>query len=446
MVEPTADRRATEAGDLGPHAPGPTALEAELEPRITRLEQLVAALELLLERFQGTSTAFGATVFDNLDDPAASHAVLSILVASTADARWDVNALRRAVRDLDITQDPEIERPLLTRLGALAGSAVELKARFEAYRGSIGHSTPPRSPNAEAQLHQVVALSGRALLDISEVVDRPREERPAALAASSVTAAGSAARVPARRRAPTALRVPAAWTLLQLARRRRNRLIAESAALAVVAIVVLGSVVDRGGAVPDTQLGAGSSSAVPGQTNGGVALGSFAPTGSLLPASSPEPGGTGPTATPRASSAAPGAPGPTPRPTPAPAPTQNATAATRFDDRITAAADSIDELLGSITTAVQGSDFAAAKAGAEDITATAQAERSWLVSHPPRTCYQPFHAAAMAAYAELITKAGTIAADADAGDDNAIHQDVASSHNDVASLRQAGNKAVAFCA
>ena len=52
----------------------------------------------------------------------------------------------------------------------------------------------------------------------------------------------------------------------------------------------------------------------------------------------------------------------------------------------------------------------------------------------------------MAAYDELIVTATGIAQSAEAGDANAIHPQVASAHGDVATLRQAGDKAIAACA
>jgi hypothetical protein len=110
------------------------------------------------------------------------------------------------------------------------------------------------------------------------------------------------------------------------------------------------------------------------------------------------------------------------------------------------AADSIDGLLGSITTAVHDGDLPSAKTGAEEIASIATAEQSWLVSHPAAACFESFQDSALATYGFLIATATSIAQNADAGDGNAIHQEVGTSHGDVSALRQAGTKAVTACA
>jgi hypothetical protein len=86
------------------------------------------------------------------------------------------------------------------------------------------------------------------------------------------------------------------------------------------------------------------------------------------------------------------------------------------------------------------------KAAADEIATIATRERSWLRSHPSKACYDSFQEAAVARYTDLIATATAIAADADAGDANAIHKEVASAHGDVSALKQAGNRAVASCA
>ena len=91
--------------------------------------------------------------------------------------------------------------------------------------------------------------------------------------------------------------------------------------------------------------------------------------------------------------------------------------------------------------ATQAGDFAAAKAAAQDLENLAAAERAWLLAHPPATCYETHHANALARYADLIATAVEIQADADAANANAIFNDVAGGHADVAALKLAANKA-----
>jgi hypothetical protein len=98
-----------------------------------------------------------------------------------------------------------------------------------------------------------------------------------------------------------------------------------------------------------------------------------------------------------------------------------------------------------VSAAVQSTDLAEVKAAATKITTIAKAERSWLLAHPAKTCYAPYHDAAFEAYGELLATSKAITDDANAGDANGIHRDVASGHGEVAALRQAGNRAVAAC-
>jgi hypothetical protein len=447
MVVPIEDRSATESGGFGGPAPDAAAVEADLAWRITRLEHLVAALGLLLERFRGSSPAFGPTVFDNLEDPAASNAVLAILVESTADARRDLNAIRRGVRTLAGADGITFDHPVVRRLPALARSAADLTGRFEDYRSTIGDGTLMRSPSTVARLHQVVALSVRSLLDIREVVDSLQAEEDRLDLAPATTSQPPPVMTgePERRRTPVAaLAVPLAAAFWRGIGRRRTRLMVEFAGVVVVGFVVLISALGQGGLPPDSNPSNATSSAEPGRTAGEVAIASDAPSGSPPPSA-------GPTATsapppPGPSSAAPPPPRATPRLTPAPTHRAVTAAVTRFADHITAAAGSIDGLLGTIATEVQDGDFAAATNAADGIAAIALTERSWLLSHPAKACYRPYHQLAMATYGELLTSAATIATDAAAGDANSIHNDVAHSHLEVSTLKQAGAKAVIACA
>jgi hypothetical protein len=450
MVAPIEDRSATGSGGGGGPASDRAAVEADLAWRITRLEQLVAALGLLLERFRGSSSAFGTTVFDNLEDPAASNAVLAILVESTADARRDLNAVRRGVRALAGPDAITLDLPAMTRLRPLARSAAVLTDQFEEYRRTIGSGTPARSASTVARLHQVVALSVRSLFDIREIVDGLQAEEgrlvPAPAAASQLPRGTTSAAE--GRRAPAApIGAPLVAGLWRAVGRRRTRLVVEFAAVLLVGFVVLISALGRGGFPPDSFPTDAASSGGPGATAGEVAIASDAPSGSLPP-SSAGPTATGPPPSPIAPSAAPPPPRATPRPTPAPAPTHGAVvlAVTRFADRVAAAAGSIDGLLDIVANQVQAADFAAAKSAADGIAAIATTERSWLLSHPAKACYRPYHDMAMATYGDLLASATTIATNADAGDAKSIHNDVAHSHLEISTLKQAGTKALAACA
>jgi len=102
-------------------------------------------------------------------------------------------------------------------------------------------------------------------------------------------------------------------------------------------------------------------------------------------------------------------------------------------------------MLTSINASSQAADFAAAKATAQNLETLAAAERAWLQAHPPATCYETPHTNALARYADLIATAVEIQADADAQNTNAISNDVASGHVDVAALKQAATKAAHDC-
>jgi hypothetical protein len=447
MVEANVGGSATMAGDGDGVAPNPAALEADLDARITRLEQLVTALGVVLQRFNGEAT-FGTTVFESFDDPGASNEALDLLFESTTDAHRDLAVLRQDARLLT-EPSHDSAHPLVARVGLLGESATELAGQFERYRRSIGLTVPPRTPGGVGRLDQFVAMVVRALVEIAEVVAvlRPAERRIGVVAGAVTVPQQPPSVAPRQGPRPTAtVGRPMTAALWQGVRRRRTRLIAEFAGLAVVGLVILASALGGRG-TPGPTAGNGLSGAGPGQT-GAVAVGG-APSGSVPPGSSPEPTASGTPPTPRATSAPPPPAGPpsAPEPTKPPAaPSGKALSATRFDNRITAGADSIDALLGTIADAVQADDLAAAESAAEDIEAIATADRAWLQSHPPKKCYRSFYNAALATYAELITTAIAVADDAEAGDATAIHKDVASGHADVTALRQAGNKAVTSCA
>jgi hypothetical protein len=437
--------------DIGRRAPSTPAIEADVEVRIVRLEHLVAGLRLVLDRFQGSSAALGTTVFDNFDDPGAANEALDVLFASSMDARRDLLVLRLDVPTL-VTAPIGSEHPLVTRLALLGASAAELAGGFEQYRRSIGLTVLPRSPGGIGRLDQFVAMVVRNLLEITRVMDGLRpDDGPLALAAAAVTHSYEppiAAR--ARRASVAALGMPVAGALWQVVRRRRTRLLVEFAGVAVVGVVVLVSALDQSARTPGSLGGSGSANAGPGRTGDtGVAVGG-SPSGSPFPGASTEPGASAEPPGPGPSSAVqpPTTPRSTPRPTSRPTPTLDpaAAAAIQFNRRIMTAAGSIDGLLSTITTALQDADLAMAKAAADDIASIATAERAWLLSHPPAACYASFHDAALARYGELITTATAIAVDADAGDANAIHKEVASAHGDVSALKLAGSKAITACA
>ena len=119
MVEAKVDERATTTVGILDEAVSPTALEREVEPRIARLEELVAALGVVLERFQSARPAFGATVFDNFDDAGASADALGILSEATADARLDLHVLQRDVPSLVAPSEAGLQRPFASQFGLL---------------------------------------------------------------------------------------------------------------------------------------------------------------------------------------------------------------------------------------------------------------------------------------------------------------------------------------
>jgi hypothetical protein len=233
--------------------------------------------------------------------------------------------------------------------------------------------------------------------------------------------------------------------------------VVESAAILVVALVILVSALRPGG-VPTGASGAiGSPSGGPGSTIGGpVAVGggssprvSASPEGPTAIDQTAAPGGPGATGAPEPTSGPPAPtspPRPTPRPTQQPSPTIDpAIPAGQFADRISAAADQIDGYLATITTAVKGSDFQAARGAAVSMAAVSSTEQAWLLSHPPAACYASSYDTAVTRYGEVTTTATSIQSAADAADANAIHQAVGSAHGDVSALKQAGTKAITAC-
>lgn len=426
----------------------PAALEEDLDLRIERLEHLVAGLGLALERLHGGGAAFGATAFFDFDDSEAGNETLDVLFASTADAQRDLIVLRRDHEALVAPTDARSEPARRARLGRLGTAATELAVRFEEHRREIGASTPPRSPGGVVRLYEFVGMVVRVLRDIAEVMDGLRREEPyIGLAVVAATRPHVAPTGPPGRHRTTSLPpfVAVAGQLLRALRRRRTRLVLESAGLVVVALVVIVSAMGEGGRAPGSVTGPGSEGAGPGRTaDAGVAVGGGSPT----PGASTEGGPSGAPLTPSPSSGLPGptSPAVTPRPTSPPATPRPPTGATRFNDRIVTATGSIDGLLSTISAAVQDSDLPTAKAGAAEVATIAMTERSWLLAHPAQACYAAFQASAVASYGELIETASAIAQDADAGDGNAIHQEVGTSHGDVSALRQAGSKAVTACA
>jgi hypothetical protein len=424
----------------------PAALQADLEPRVARLEQLVAGFDQVLQRFAGADAGGGAgaaagpAIFENFDDAGASNEALDLLFASSTDARRDLAALRRDVPTL-LAADRSAGHWLMVRVRALGASAAGLAGRFEEYGRSISPTVPPRTTAGVGRLNEFVALVVRALLDIADVADGlrrhedrlivaptspPEEHRPAVAAVGLPVAGGP-------------------WRLLQ---RHRTRWMIAAAGVVVVGVAILVSQVSEHGSTPGSAVGSLAPSAGPERTappDVAIASGSPSPSASSPPAT--EPGASAaPTPNPSSAAPAPTPPRPTPRPTQRPAPTPRPPAAvTQFSNRTAAVAAVIDGLLDTITTAVQDTNLPMAASAAHEMGVTATRERSWLQAHPPLTCYRPIHESAMAAYDELIVTATGIVESAEAGDANAIHPQVASSRGDDATLRQAGSKAIAAC-
>ena len=452
MVEATVDERATTTGDTFDEAASPLALERDLERdlelRVARLEQLVVALGIVLERFRSSRPAFGVTIFDDLENAAASADALGILDEAAADARRDLHRLRRDVQVLVAWSEPDSEHPLASRFGRLGESATALANEFEEHGRSTGLTAPSLSPSGVARLNRFVAIAVRALLDIAEVMDALRRDaRRPALAGPAVPAPPLSTSVTPRPRRTVVATVgmPVAAGVWQAVRRRRTRVLLEFAGVVAIGVAILVSA-QGGGPTAGSLTGAGSSNAGPGETgNGGVAMGDGSPSMQPSPGASAEPEASDAPPPDDPTSVPP--PAVTPAPTDRPALTLSRSAAAgRFDARILTAAGSINELLNVIKTDAQNADFAIARSAAVDIKAVAQTERSWLLSHPPAACFESSHWAALATYRELIATANAIMAAADASDATAIRKQVASAHGDIATLKQAGTKAVTSCA
>ena len=459
MFETNVGGSATRTDDTETNRLSSVALETDLEPRVVRLAQLVAGFGDVLERFKGASAAFGATVFDNFDDPGVSNDALDLLFASSTDARRDLAVLRRDAPKLVAAPDAGAGHPLVRRLALLGASAAAVAAGFEAFERSIGPAVPPRTPGGVGRLNEFVALIVRALLDIAEAIDGLRWDpvHPVLAAEAGTQPVESPTRPPEQRRSSAAaIGMPVAGALWQILRRRRTRLMIEGAGVVVVGLVILASALSGGGHTPGSITDPGSASVRPSGTDyPGVAVGSSPPSLSPAPDASTVPGqsgaaptsGVASTSGPSSAAPTPTPPRPTPRPAHTPAPTvEPAARATQFGNLMLTAAGSIDGFLDTIGSAVQDADLPTVTAAADDIATTATMERSWLLSHPAAACYESFQEAAFTAYGELIVTASAIVDDVNAGDANAIHPEVASSHGDVSMLRQAGNKAVAACA
>jgi hypothetical protein len=342
--------------------------------------------------------------------------------------------------------------PLAVRLELVGKSAAELAARFEEYGRSVSLAVPPRTPGGVGRLNEFVALIVRALLDIADAMAGMRWDLGRLGFTANVVEQRSMppTRPPEQRRPLVgALGVPVAGALWTILRRRRTRLMVEFGGVVLVGVLILVSALGGGGRAPGLIADPGSGSVRPSGTGyPGVAVGG-SPGLSPSPDASTGAATSGPPATQGTSSAAPAptAAVSTPRPTHLPAPTLGPVAlATQFNNRIGTATASIDGLLSTITTAVQDADLPTAAAAAHDITSKASSERSWLLTHPAAACYQPFQESALTGYGELIVTAAAIVQDANAGNANAVHKDVAGSQSDISMLRQAGNKAVAACA
>src|SRR5204863_9917154 len=75
----------------------PESGDADLLPRVRRLETLVAGLGIVLERLESGGEPLDGMAFDDFDDPGASNEELDLVFESFSDARRDLAALRHAV-------------------------------------------------------------------------------------------------------------------------------------------------------------------------------------------------------------------------------------------------------------------------------------------------------------------------------------------------------------
>jgi hypothetical protein len=496
-----------EIGSTGFNASEPEQVpgDPDLGLRVGRLETVVSGLALVLERLESGGEPLDGMALEDFDDPAASNEALDLVFQSFSDARRDLAALRHAMPVLAAAPFSSPQRTVLVGVEERARSAARLADAFEAYRRSIDQRVPPRTPGGIARLDEFLGMIVRALRDVAAVVD----QAPGAQAAPSsamprpapvlppleVVLAATAPAPPPPPLVPAVTLEPTvapsasltalppidastvatqpsvmpgspptvsrgrgslgAW-LWRHVQRRRTRLVVESAAVVVVALVILVSAMHPG-AVPSGAFGATSSpSGSPGSTLGApVAVGGGSSPGVSASPGRPTPVGqtaapAGPGATSQPQGSAPPAPTP-PRPTPQPTQQTSPTAdpgipAGQFADRIAAAADQIDGYLATITTAVKGADFQGAHSAAVSMAGVSSTERTWLLAHPPASCYAFSYDTAMTRYGDLLATATSIETAADAADANAIHQDVGSAHGDVSALKQAANKAVTACA
>ena len=469
-------------------APDLARITADLETRAGRLQRFVEGLATVLDRFEaGARSDDPANLLADFEVPDASHEALRVISEASTATRHDLAVLRTDIHAL-IRARPQGARPAIVgRIQKTGLAATTLKVRFEVFQLETeerlaSRGAGPSGPGGPAaqSLQQFVVIAVRTLHDVAEgaaLIDS--EDGHLGLLANAAPR-GAAARtvvIPppprnAEGRRPAALlagRRPAAILAMAAAGgaftswagriAKANGPIGPLAAGGAIATVVLIAVVASSGGPTDP----GSSPSPPAATgaaspggSGGVADASASP-GSSEPAVSLLPGQTAPPtlgpgtslppgATP-GPSVAPSTPPPPPPPTPAPPPPtlDPGAAADQFAARITAGANNVDALLGQITVATQAGDFSAARATAQTIENLAAAERAWLQSHPPAACYETHHTTALTRYAELIATAVEIQADADAGNANAIYQDLATGHNDVAALKLAANKAAAAC-
>src|SRR5207247_4822355 len=116
IVDANAGAGATTTGATEASVLSSAAREADLEQRVVRLEQLVAGFEQVLERFRAAGASFGATVFENFDDPGVSNDALDLLFASSTDARRDLAVLRRDAPSLVTASGVSAGHPLVVRL------------------------------------------------------------------------------------------------------------------------------------------------------------------------------------------------------------------------------------------------------------------------------------------------------------------------------------------
>ena len=466
-------------------------IAADLETRAGRLQRFVQGLVSVLERFEANARSDDPTdLLADFEAPEASHEALRVLTEASTATRHDLAVLRTDIHAL-MRASPDGARPAIVgRIHETGLAAEALMARFEAFQRETGERLAARGagpsgaggPAAQA-LQRFVANAERTLQDVADGALRVDQEDGHLGLMANATPTGAAVRtviIPPlprnrERRRPAALLAMAAaggaFTSWGSRLARANGTLGTLAAGGALATVVLVAVVVSSGTPaasgsPPNSAGAsqgGSGGVAVGSTSPGASSeaspGSSEPAVSLLPGqtppptprpgSSPAPSSPGQSQPPASASPGPStppAPTPPPPPPPTPAPTLDpGAAADEFAARLTAAANSIDALLTSITTSVNAADFAAAKATAQNLENLAAAERAWLQAHPPATCYQTHHTNALARYGDLIAIAVEIQADADAGNANAIHNEVATGRGDVAALKLAASKAAAAC-